>query len=1181
VLYVFLGKALGHSKSFAKNHIMKNSMAEQRKQPYFAPLTQIFTMSKVSFCFIACLILAIHFLVFTPNVFASPECSDGIDNDGDAFIDYPNDPKCIDADDTSEAEFPFVITLTSDLGSNISPRGPLYWTYEVTPGTDIEFSITANAKNSIFDVLIDQQSIGRASGYTFFNVQANHSIEVIANSPPFPSAGGNQTITLPNNSLAINANVFDDGETGPFTTQWSKIDGPGDVFFEDPSAIDTAATFSEPGIYTIQLEAHDGELTQADTARITVLPENLITECHDGIDNDGDGQIDYPDDPACDNPFDDNEDYERDHVYYLDTVNGNDSRDGLTPDSAWKTIAKSVNAFNRTPNESFLFYVAPGDYGGVNFEFLPRTAWVVYQQLTETKPSIDYFNSTNDGAIHLIFDGFKLIKSARGSIGGWWATVYLQGASHVKFVNSDFIPDDEHTHVYGDFPSLLAAFFSSDITALRNTFVGTRYGVSFSTADNLIFKGNDVGWQFADAIRCASCSNALFEENVVHDVGDWYPNEGEHMDGFQTFPVGGACSNPQSNYLTIRGNQFFNMPGQMIFIQGNWTGCLGEIQSITIQNNVLGKKSVEDASFPIQIGQTNGFVLSHNTVYEKVIVRAGSKGVVENNIFGYLSIVEDAEVTYDYNLLGSLVNNSQNTGDPGEHTVIGTPEFADVDQNDYHMLPGQMLGDSYKIDPCYGDSNGSYLGALPCLGCVDDQPLVVFTASTYNGYAPLHVDFDASKSMACVDGEQITSYDWDFGDHEIANGVQVSHIFETEGNYTVHLKVTDSLNQSAWREKEFDVFYSVPHLVFYLNLDHNIQDWSGRFHNVSWQNLANDDDAPYGPGRVHEAIELDGTDVGAYVLAQHADDLDGFEQATLAFFAKKTDREIGGDVLQKHVSYEVRVGQNSLSGYFFNVSGDRFNFNIPNDAIDDTSWHHYALTYNGSAVSIYMDGEFVQSFSMAGRVAVNPSRSLYVGKYQFTDGKAFAGALDEIQIYDVALNADDIANLANPARNTPPIVSAGFDVSALMREAVLLEGSVQDDGLPDPPGETTVQWSTVEGPGNASFSDPSSPVTDVRFGKPGKYTLRLTASDNELTAADDCLALVYKNAACLSADLIPDAQFDQLDVDYFRALFTNKDSQADWNHDGRIDTKDMMAYLSDISSCQTLEKLKSGSFSKK
>ena len=38
----------------------------------------------------------------TQTILAAPACFDGVDNDGDTFVDYPNDPECTSALDTRE-----------------------------------------------------------------------------------------------------------------------------------------------------------------------------------------------------------------------------------------------------------------------------------------------------------------------------------------------------------------------------------------------------------------------------------------------------------------------------------------------------------------------------------------------------------------------------------------------------------------------------------------------------------------------------------------------------------------------------------------------------------------------------------------------------------------------------------------------------------------------------------------------------------------------------------------------------------------------------------------------------------------------------------------------------------------------------------------------------------------------
>lgn len=80
----------------------------------------------------------------------------------------------------------------------------------------------------------------------------------------------------------------------------------------------------------------------------------------------------------------------------------------------------------------------------------------------------------------------------------------------------------------------------------------------------------------------------------------------------------------------------------------------------------------------------------------------------------------------------------------------------------------------------------------------------------------------------------------------------------------------------------------------------------------------------------------------------------------------------------------------------------------------------------------------------------------------------------------------------------PPVVDAGGPVFQNVwmsgGEAIItLNGFASDDGLPIPPGELTILWtSDTEG---ADFLDASSPETDVTFTSAGNYTLTLSADD--------------------------------------------------------------------------------------
>jgi len=107
-----------------------------------------------------------------------------------------------------------------------------------------------------------------------------------ANLSPAVNVGSDQTITLPG-SAALNATVTDDGLPNPpgaVTVTWSKVSGPGTVTFADAAAVDTSASFTQDGIYALELSASDGELQSSDQVIIAVLPQNqapVVAACDD------------------------------------------------------------------------------------------------------------------------------------------------------------------------------------------------------------------------------------------------------------------------------------------------------------------------------------------------------------------------------------------------------------------------------------------------------------------------------------------------------------------------------------------------------------------------------------------------------------------------------------------------------------------------------------------------------------------------------------------------------------------------------------------------------------------------------------------------------------------------------------------------------------------------------------
>lgn len=147
-----------------------------------------------------------------------------------------------------------------------------------------------------------------------------------------------------------------------------------------------------------------------------------------------------------------------------------------------------------------------------------------------------------------------------------------------------------------------------------------------------------------------------------------------------------------------------------------------------------------------------------------------------------------------------------------------------------------------------------------------------------------------------------------------------------------------------------------------------------------------------------------------------------------------------------------------------------------------------ALTTNWTAVS----GPGTVSFADAGAVDTTASFSAagtYLLRITADDGSQSV--------------SDDVQVTVNPPPNTAPSVSAGGDISVGLPAAAALNGSVSDDGLPNPPGTVTTGWSQISGPGTVTFGDAAAVATSASFSSAGTYVLRLSADDGEFTVSDD------------------------------------------------------------------------------
>ncbi|MFH1317264.1 MAG: tandem-95 repeat protein, partial [Candidatus Woesearchaeota archaeon] len=135
------------------------------------------------------------------------------------------------------------------------------------------------------------------------------------NDPPNFDPIGNPISDETWNQGSSNLNAFDldnyftdpDGDALSYTA--STIDNPNIVVTINPTT--HVVSFTQPssffGVETVTFTADDGNGGTADSNVVTLTVVRQFYECNDGIDNDLDGDIDYPADLGCDSSQDDDE----------------------------------------------------------------------------------------------------------------------------------------------------------------------------------------------------------------------------------------------------------------------------------------------------------------------------------------------------------------------------------------------------------------------------------------------------------------------------------------------------------------------------------------------------------------------------------------------------------------------------------------------------------------------------------------------------------------------------------------------------------------------------------------------------------------------------------------------------------------------------------------------------------
>ena len=344
-----------------------------------------------------------------------------------------------------------------------------------------------------------------------------------------------------------------------------------------------------------------------------------------------------------------------------------------------------------------------------------------------------------------------------------------------------------------------------------------------------------------------------------------------------------------------------------------------------------------------------------------------------------------------------------------------------------------------------------------------------------------------------------------------STSVDTTATFSTSGTYALRLTANDSA-LTAYDEMNVTVLAAGSDILMKLLMDESsgtiASDSSGNNHPGTLVN---------GPtwvaGKSGNAVHFDETNDRMLVA-----DFNFGPQFSLTFWFKLDDNT--GSVTQQILDYSSG-SSNGLGVWITEASASPPNRmythirdgNDSNSAtLDfaltvDPNWHLYVLTVQtGVGSKVYLDGVLKMSDTEGGD-AINPASAnmFWCTRYDYSSSRFFGGSLDDVRMYNRYLTQSDIDSLMGaPPSNVAPTVGAGVDqVKTWPTNTASLDGTVTDDGLPNPPAALTYTWAKQSGAGTVTFANSSAVDTTATFSTTGTYVLRLTASDSALSAYDE------------------------------------------------------------------------------
>lgn len=948
------------------------------------------------------------------------------------------------------------VTLSgSTLGAADNPKRLLLKI--ATPLSDPEDALKVTGSAVLYGIVrapqgtITIEGTGRVRGTVACNylfVNGNGVLQITesdippppVNRPPIVDAGGDQSITLPTNSVSLNGIASDDGlpQGSVLSLLWSVVSGPGSVVFSDPTKATSTATFTTAGEYVLKLTASDGQLSASDTLKVTVVPNNQPPTVDAGPDQ----TIELPD-PA----------------FLKGIITDDGMPHGSTVSSTWSVVSGP----------------GPVVFGNAN---APVTT------ATFTNPGVYTLKLTATDTEFTVSDEMQvtvLLNQPPTADAGPDQEITLPGVSTLNgAATDDGLPRGSVLETFWSFVSGPGAVVFPDATVLNATAIFTvpgTYVLRLTASDGKLSASDEmtVVVKPKPFTERTYTLDADFDQgtqfNVIHEVANQLQLDHTAREfDFLWVAVSSKGTIVKINTKTgqVIGEYFTSPSGQPKDPSRTTVDLNGNVWATNrAGNSVVHIGLVENGQCVDRNG--NGLIET-STGFNDIKAWTNAGGANTN---GGVSTAAD-ECIIHYTKVNSFGTRHVSVNKDNDIWVSGTSGRR------FDLLDG-ITGQIKRAEPTTGfggyggliDPNGVIWSSNPMLRWDTALPLTGPNGGNWRG-------FNHPSYGLCIDSHGNV---WNTS----FNGGGIRK-FAPDGTLLGTFNMGDALAQGCVVDKNDHVWIAhslnrstVGHLKNDGSLVGVIQvgsgptgvavDGSGKIwatnHNSGTVSRIDPNLGPLGPDGVTRVGAVDFTTINLGGNLYNYSDMTGSTLSGIpnsGTWATVFDSGIVG-------------AEWGRIGWTAQMCGDASLTVSVASSTNGTTFGPAEVVANGADPSV-ANGRFL-------RIVVNFKRS----------------ASGETPIlYDLSVGTSGFT--LPIVENEAPTAFAGGDQTVTLPDIAKLSGNACDDGFPRG-ASLSLNWSKVSGPGDVAFTKPNSPVTDASFTVAGEYVLRLTVTDSEHSVSDE------------------------------------------------------------------------------